>query len=138
MALALLDTNVYIGHWELGLYQETLERVRRMYIVRHSAVVLSELRRGSRTRAAQKMVGDLYRVAAIRWTPSGKDWWEAGQLVRVIADKKGWDRNKRRDFQNDTLIALTARKYGATLVTSNLKDFLLLANRFPLTLLEAT
>jgi hypothetical protein len=46
MHWAILDTNVYIGHWEQGLYEETLEGVRRAYIVRHSAVVLSELRRG--------------------------------------------------------------------------------------------
>lgn len=46
MHWAILDTNVYIGHWEQGLYEETLETVRRAYIVRHSAVVLSELRRG--------------------------------------------------------------------------------------------
>jgi predicted nucleic acid-binding protein len=34
---------------------------------------------------------------------------------------------KRREFQNDVLIALTARRYGATVVTANRGDFALLA-----------
>jgi hypothetical protein len=50
MHIAILDTSVYIGHWERGLYEETLEAVRQAYIVRQSAVVLSELRRGARAR----------------------------------------------------------------------------------------
>ncbi|HSF19132.1 MAG TPA: hypothetical protein VLK65_26635 [Vicinamibacteria bacterium] len=41
MAWAILDTNVYIGHWERGLYDEALAQVRQAFIVRHSAVVLS-------------------------------------------------------------------------------------------------
>ncbi len=54
------------------------------------------------------------------------DWWEAGRLVRNIGDKKDWEINKRRDFQNDALIALTARRHGATVVTTNCADFELL------------
>jgi len=53
MALAILDTNVYIDHWERGLYHEALANLRRAYIIRHSAVVLSELRRGARERDAR-------------------------------------------------------------------------------------
>jgi predicted nucleic acid-binding protein len=123
----MLDTNVYIGHWEQGLYEETLEGVRRAYIVRHSAVVLSELRRGARTREAERLVTVLYRLARVCWEPTAADWWEAGRLIRKIGDAESWDRNKRRDFQNDALIALTARRHGATVVTANLSDFDLLA-----------
>lgn len=127
MPIALLDTNVYIGHWEHGLYEETLETVRRAYIVRHSAVVLSELRRGARTRDAERLVSALFRIARRCWEPTAADWWETGRLVRKIGDAQGWDRHKRREFQNDTLIALTARRHGATVVTTNLSDFDLLA-----------
>ncbi|MBI3796222.1 MAG: hypothetical protein HY268_04530 [Deltaproteobacteria bacterium] len=65
MPVAILDTNVYIGHWEQGLYEEQLEAVRRAFIVRHLAVVLSELRRGARTREAEQRVLSLYRLARI-------------------------------------------------------------------------
>ena len=33
MAVAILDTNVYIDHWERGQYQQTLENLRRAYIM---------------------------------------------------------------------------------------------------------
>jgi predicted nucleic acid-binding protein len=115
MHIAILDTSVYIGHWERGLYEETLESVRQVYIVRQSAVVLSELRRGARTR----------------------DWWEAGRLVRQLGDEQGWEHHKRREFQNDALIALTARRYGATVVTANLSDFALLARSLRIQILGA-
>lgn len=126
MGWAILDTSVYIGHWERGLYDTPLAAIRRAFIVRHSAVVLSELRRGARTRDAQRFVEGLYGLAVIQWEPTSTDWWEAGRLIRDIGDQQGWDRGKRRDFQNDALISLTARRHGATVVTANGKDFDLL------------
>lgn len=123
---AIIDTSIYIGHWERGLYGDTLEQVRKAFIVRYSAVVLSELRRGVRTRDAQRTVARLHRSARDIWEPTPKDWWDAGQIIRSIGDANHWDRNKRRDFQNDALIALTARGHGATVVTANRNDFELL------------
>lgn len=63
------------------------------------------------------------------------DWWEAGRLVRDIGDRQGWERRKRRDFQNDALIALTARRYGATVVTANRRDFGLLSQALGISVL---
>jgi predicted nucleic acid-binding protein len=137
MAVAILDTSIYIDHWERGLYQETLENLRRAYIIRHSAVVLSELRHGARGRDAERVVADLYELATIRWEPSVADWWEAGRLVRNIGDSEGWDINKRRDFQNDALIALTARSHGATVVTANSSDFELLRSELRISVFTA-
>jgi predicted nucleic acid-binding protein len=137
MRYAILDTSVYIGHWERGLHQETLGTVRRAFIIRHSAVVLSELRRGVRTRDAEQVVAALYRIAPAPWEPTATDWWEAGRLIRKIGDLQRWDRNKRRDFQNDALIALTARRHGATVVTANLADFELLARELRIPVLAA-
>jgi predicted nucleic acid-binding protein len=136
MHLAILDTNVYIGHWARGLFEEKLEAIRRAFIVRHSAVVLSELRRGARTRDAERLVASLFRLASVRWEPTAADWWEAGRVVRKIGDAEGWDRAKRRDFQNDTLIALTARRHGATVVTADLADFELLARELHISVLS--
>jgi len=132
---AILDTSVYIGHWERGLYADALSAVRRTFVVRHSAVVLSELRRGARTREAQRLVVALYRLAAIQWEPLAADWWEAGRLIREIGDARRWDRNKRRDFQNDALIALIARRHGATIVTADTADFDLLAKELGVSVL---
>ena len=135
MPWAILDTNVYIGHWERGLYEDVLTDIRKTFVVRHSVVVLSELRRGARTKAAQVHVDSLFRLARTRWTPTGEDWWEAGRLIRKIGDSERWDRSKRRDFQNDALIALTARRYGATVVTADSADFDLLAREIRVSVL---
>ena len=63
------------------------------------------------------------------------DWWEAGQIIRTVGDAQHWDRNKRRDFQNDVLIALTARGHGATVVTANCVDFVILGKRLGVSVL---
>lgn len=127
MRWAILDTTVYIGHWERGLYEEALAAIRKAFVIRRSAVVLSELRRGARTRDAQRLVEALYRLAPLRWEPTAADWWEAGRLIRRVGDAHRWDKSKRRDFQNDALIALTARRHGAIVVTTNRADFELLS-----------
>lgn len=137
MPVAILDTSVYIGHWELGLYQDILENLGRAYIIRHSAVVLSELRRGARGREAERLVTALFELATVRWEPSVADWWEAGRLIRTIGDKRGWGINKRRDFQNDALIALTARRHGAAIVTANSSDFELLQSELRISVVAA-
>src|SRR5512143_2236193 len=95
-----VDTSVYVGHWERGLHVEALEQVRKAFVVRHSAVVLSELRRGARTREAQRTVTRLHRLAHEVWEPTAGDWWEAGRIIRTVGDAHDWDRSKRRDFQN--------------------------------------
>ena len=127
MPWAILDSDIYIGHWEQGLYDEGLARVRKAFIVRHSSVVLSELRRGARTPDSRRLVRSLHRLARVRWEPNDQDWWEAGRLVREIGDEENWEINKRREFQNDALIALTACRHGATVVTANAGDFSLLS-----------
>jgi predicted nucleic acid-binding protein len=132
---AILDTGIYIGHWEAGQYDALLSDVRKGFVVRHSAVVLSELRRGARNPVTRKLVEGLFRLAHIAWEPKSADWWEAGKLVREVGDREGWEIHKRREFQNDALIALTARRYGATVVTSNRADFSLLKRRLNVTVL---
>lgn len=127
MRWAVIDTSVYVGHWERGQFEEALDAVRRAYIVRQSAVVLSELRRGARTPDAQERVATLFRRAAVVWAPTSDDWWRAGHVVRTVGDRRHWEVGKRREFQNDALIALTARRHGATVVTDNREDFALLA-----------
>lgn len=136
MPWAVLDTNIYIEHWERGGYEYLLASVRRSFVVRHSAVVLSELRCGARSRRARALVEDLYRLAFVQWEPTATDWWEAGELIRRIGDAQHWDTARRRDFQNDSLIALTARRHGATVVTANGADFEILAGELGIDVLS--
>lgn len=137
MAFALIDTNVYIGHWERGQYADALLALRRAYIVRQSSVVLSELRRGARTDRAAELVAQLRKSTVNEWAPLAQDWWEAGRFVLEVGDKEGWEVGKRREFQNDALIALTARRHGAAIMTANTRDFELLAQRIDVRILDA-
>lgn len=135
MGPAILDTNVYIEHWRHRLNSATLDKIRHEYIVRQSAVVLSELLRGAHTREAEELVASLRRTSKVIWEPLEADWWDAGRLIRKIGDANDWDISKRREFQNDALIALTARRHGATIVTSNRNDFELLRAELGMNLL---
>jgi len=126
---AVFDTNVYVDFWERGSYAQALAAVHSAFVVRHSAVVLSELRRGARTQQARRTVEGLYRLATEIWEPTADDWWEAGKLVREIGDQQTWDVHKRREFQNDALLALSVRRRGGLLVTANRSDFQLLERR---------
>jgi len=123
---AILDTSIYVGHWETGRYDALLQNVQRAFIVRRSAVVLSELRRGARTGEARRNVERLRAAVPTVWEPNAGDWWHAGKLVREIGDQEDWEIHKRREFQNDALVALTAKRHGATIVTANREDFDLL------------
>jgi predicted nucleic acid-binding protein len=135
MRWAILDTAVYIDHWEgVADVEEAMARVRQAFIIRHSSVVLSELRRGARTPAARRRVSSLYALAAVQWPPTAQDWWTAGDLVRTIGDAHDWETSKR-EFQNDALIALTARRQGATIVTRNRHDFALLEKKLAVRML---
>jgi predicted nucleic acid-binding protein len=125
MRWAILDTSVYIDHWELGRHEAALADVQRAFIVRQSSVVLFELRRGARTANARALV-DALAASKIQWAPTAADWWRAGAVIQTLGDACHWDLRKRQAFQNDTLIALTARGHGATVVTANRDDFELL------------
>lgn len=129
MNFAIIDTNVYIDYWEKNLHHKELLDLSNQFIVRNSSVVLSELIRGARTKEAVKVVEELKRKCS-SIIPNEEDWWTAGKAIKAFGDKNGWNKEKRRDFQNDALIGLSAKRYGAWVITSNRKDFDLLKGQF--------
>ena len=135
MPFAIIDTNVYVDHWEGVLDDEALNWVRAKFVVRQSSVVLSELCRGARTKQARRLIEVLRRLSKIEWAPTPVDWWQAGQIIQKVGDVRNWDPRKRQEFQNDTLIALSGRRYGATIVTSNRADFELLEKELKIRML---
>jgi predicted nucleic acid-binding protein len=71
-------------------------------------------------------------------TPTFDDWTEAAALVTAIELRdRGW-RSKLPALLNDILIALSARRIGAMVVTRNRDDFLLIRRHtgFSLRVLE--
>jgi predicted nucleic acid-binding protein len=72
-------------------------------------------------------------------SPTFADWREAAVIVTAIENKeRGW-RSKLPALLNDILIALCARRIGATLLTYNKEDFRLIRRHkdFALRILEA-
>jgi len=70
--------------------------------------------------------------------PTFEDWVEASAVVTAIEKKdRGW-RSKLPALLNDILIALCARRIGATLLTYNKDDFRLIRRHknFSLRILE--
>lgn len=118
--LAILDTSVYIENFRTGRF--TLTLLRSPWIVRCSAVVLHELRRGARTPVELRFVGELARKVRTL-TPTESHWLESAEVLSRIRQAKGYSVGKLRDLAFDALIALSARDSGATLVTCNREDF---------------
>jgi len=118
--LAILDTSVYIENFRTGRF--TLTLLRSPWIVRCSAVVLHELRRGARTPLELRFVADLARKIQIL-TPTEKHWLESAEVLSRMRARRGYTASKLRDLAFDTLIALSARDAGATLITCDHEDF---------------
>ena len=51
------------------------------------------------------------------------NWLESGQILCRMQHDHGFNSQKLRELHFDVLIALTARSYGARLITSNRTDF---------------
>ena len=118
--LALIDTSVYIENFRTGCSTRAL--VRSPWIIRCSAVVLHELRRGAKAELEIRFVADLARNVKIV-TPSERQWIESAEVLSRIRSGKGYEVNKLREMAFDVLIALSARDVGGTLITCNRDDF---------------
>ena len=83
---------------------------------------MSELWRGATKPAERAFLRELEKNHPLL-TPSEGNWVESGHLLEKIRADKGYSPEKLRDLHFDVLIALTARAYGARLITSNRTDF---------------
>ena len=117
---ALIDTSVYIENFKFGWFEAELLSLQ--FLVRCSAVVLAELWRGARSREAKRFVASLARRCRVI-APNEREWIESGKIVSKLVERKGYEVNKMREIHFDTLIALTARRIGAFVITCNADDF---------------
>jgi len=93
------------------------------------AVVAYELRVNAADRPTRRLVqefiGPMERSGRYL-APSFADWIEAAEIVTAITERDRSWRSKLPALVNDILIALCARRIGATLLTYNGKDFRLI------------
>ena len=118
--LVIFDTSIFIDHLRTGCHQQRIESL--IGLIRTSSVVLAELWRGATKPAEREFLRELEKNHPIL-TPTENNWLESGRLVGQIYANKGFTPDKLRDLHFDLLIALTARSYGARLITSNQADF---------------
>ena len=126
----VFDTNVYVAALREGVDGVAFARIRtrapRTFL---SSVVSAELRAGAVDRvgrvAVRELVEQFDRLRRIV-TPDARSWNLAGDVLGDIRRREPSLRTKVANLWNDALIALSARQIGASVVTSNVKDFELL------------
>jgi predicted nucleic acid-binding protein len=120
----VIDTNIYIDwfgreqHGDLLFQRDTVKYL--------SAVVLMELLVGAYSPPARRFAARLekaFQSVGRVLTPSALAFHEAGEVLRRLKDR-GYKVSGSHSIVNDVLIALSARSIGATVVTSNVGDFL--------------
>ncbi len=126
--LVILDTSVLVDHFRTNCHRERIAVLDG--IIRISSVVLAELWRGASASGEDEAVQDLENNRPIL-VPTEKNWLDSGRILNRIRGDRGFDRHKLRDLHFDVLIALTARAYGARLITSNRADFELIRKYKP-------
>ena len=128
------DTNVYLNGM---MSAESREQFRRSFfpllpVTFLSAVVASELSvnaDGRQTRALVEQFVKPMEATERVVTPLHADWKKAAEVMTTIHSKEPALRSKLPSLLNDVLIALAARRIGATLFTYNGADFELIKRR---------
>jgi predicted nucleic acid-binding protein len=117
---ALLDTSVYIENFRSGRF--TFRLLQSPFIIRCSSVVLHELLRGARTPTERKFALELSRQCHVL-TPTEHHWLKAADILNRLRRREHYEAVKLRELAFDTLIALSARSIGASVITTNHADF---------------
>jgi predicted nucleic acid-binding protein len=121
----IFDTSILVDYLRTGRHEDRIGRMKG--IIRNSAVVLAELRRGAYRPADRKFLRDLKHNHPVL-APTEQIWSESGEVLSRIYEAEGYSGHKLRDLHFDVLIALTARSVGARVITSNRRDFELISS----------
>lgn len=130
-AKVLFDTNIYLrvlhsDSYERQHHARFAQLAPRMYLC---SVVAAEIYAGAHTVQSVRLVDRLlapYLKSGRVVFPPHSDWVTMGKVVAIIVRQAPSYRSKLPALQNDILIALSAKRCGATLVTENEADFVLI------------
>ena len=125
----LPDTNVWIAWLRAGAADLGVAKGGRLGVFL-STIVLQELWAGARSRGVASVLSqlmDLARKHGRLLNPPAAAWIVSGQVLREISATRRIGGPRLRGLRNDVLLAATAVSYGATVLTSNVKDFELVA-----------
>jgi len=131
----LFDSSVYITGLRCGGdVSVVLQRWARESPLWLSSVVLEELYAGSNPadrRVLEKLERDFAKANRVL-VPSLGDWSFTGKILAGIAHTYGYERIGRARLTNDALIATSAARIGIQVISTNARDFALLAQFCPL------
>ena len=139
----LLDSNVYIRAFRDEAFGRELINFHRRELPRLvvSAVVASELLVGAQSprheRAVRRTLVEPFRERRRFVVPDWETWSRASVIDRRLRGHPGLrPRLAERSFWHDILIAASARKLGATIITLNAADFRLLSRHVDISFAE--
>ena len=121
-----LDTSVYIPFINRGIAHPVIEIPHGHPLIYMSAVVMEELYAGALDASSIKLLDkmhDTFSRMGRLVVPDATDWQKTGKIVAQLGRKYGFEEMFLARITHDVLIAASARRTGAAVVTNNLKDF---------------
>jgi predicted nucleic acid-binding protein len=122
----VLDTSIYIPFINKGIAHPAVESHYGHPLLYLSAVVIEELYAGALDVPSMRLLDKLYDTFSGLGrlvTPDASDWQKAGKVVANLGRKYGFENIFLTKITHDILIALSARRIGAAILTNNMKDF---------------
>lgn len=123
---AICDTSIYIPFINQGIAHPAVFNETSAPLLYMSSVVVSELYAGAHDSQSIKLLDKLYHVfqnVGRLIVPNDNDWHQTGGIIAKSRKKYGYDSTYLSRLQNDILIACSARRIGAFVLTKNEKDF---------------
>ncbi|BCB95449.1 hypothetical protein JZK55_03710 [Dissulfurispira thermophila] len=122
----ICDTSIYIPFINQGIAHPAIFDEAVTPVLYMSSVVLSELYSGAHDNRSIKLLDKIYYTfqdLGRLIVPNDSDWRQTGGIIAKLKKKYGFEAKYLARIQNDILIACSARKIGAFIVTQNKKDF---------------
>ena len=122
----ICDTSIYIPFINRGIAHPAVFNETSAPLLYMSSVVISELYAGAHDSRSIKILDKLYHTfqgVGRLIAPSDDDWRQTGGIIAKSGKKYGYDATYLSRLQNDILIAGSARRIGAFVLTNNEKDF---------------
>ncbi|MBE7444244.1 MAG: type II toxin-antitoxin system VapC family toxin [Planctomycetia bacterium] len=124
----IFDTSIYIPFINDGIAypagEPNVNPGKQMLYL--SAVVIEELYAGAFDTQSIKLLDTLYKTFKSLnrlLIPDAADWQKTGKVIANIGKKYGFEGIFLSKITNDVLIAVSARRIGARVITNNVKDF---------------
>lgn len=122
----IFDTSIYIPFINEGKANPVFDLKSGKPLLYLSAVVIEELYAGAHDKTSINLLDRLYETfdkIGRLIVPEATDWQRTGKVIARLGRKYGFEERFLSKITNDVLIALSARKIGAMIVTRNTLDF---------------